>query len=286
MSFSSLRRVAFAYSSLPSCRLLSGIRFATTVSNLSASEKRADDGRVKDLDTTKLVSSPRLVEHGVDSSEQTLVPSKTESYLLSLLTDGVTPTLHDLERLKPPEHSDPRSREYALEYSTLLDNICRSFSNDQLRLFTQQYGLQLGSKRRKISYAEAIVEKAWQWPSLRELKRAQRDRTEVVSQTLALTPSELFILLGQDGSDLFQLSRKYNIHVSVKPNPLAVYLEGSRESVRVAKTYIDSVRKDIVEDTLDTPLKHPVSQEVLQRISRLSGAFVENAANQKVRAGL
>lgn len=45
-------------------------------------------------------------------------------------------------------------------------------------------------------------------------------------------------------------------------------------------------QQDIVEDTLDTPLKHPVSQEVLQRISRLSGAFVENAENQKVRAGL
>jgi hypothetical protein len=211
MSFSSLRRVAFAYSSLPSCRLLNGIRFATTVSNLSAFEKRADDDRVKDLDTTKLVSSQRLVEH-VDLSEKTLMPSKTESYLLSLLTDGVTPTLHDLERLRPPEHSDPRSRKYALEYSALLDNICRSFSNDQLRIFTQQYGLQLGSKRRKISYAEAIVEKAWQWPSLRELKRAQRDRTEVASQSkcalnfngsfssfpaLAVTPSELFILLGQ-----------------------------------------------------------------------------------------
>jgi hypothetical protein len=177
MSFPSLRRVAFA-SSLPSCRRLCSTRFATTVSNLSAFEERADDVRVKALDTTKLVSS-----HDVDPSGRALEPSKTEPYLLSLLADGVTPTLHDLERLRPSGHSDPRSKEYALEYSTLLDNICRSFSSDQLRIFTQQYGLRIRSKRRKMSYAEAIVEKAWQWPSLGELKRTQRDRTEVTSQS-------------------------------------------------------------------------------------------------------
>jgi hypothetical protein len=41
-------------------------------------------------------------------------------------------------------------------------------------------------------------------------------------------------------------------------------------------------QQNIVEDILDTPLKHPISQEALQRISRLSGAFVENTENQKV----
>jgi hypothetical protein len=45
-------------------------------------------------------------------------------------------------------------------------------------------------------------------------------------------------------------------------------------------------QQNIVEDIIDTPLKLPVSQEALQRISRLSGAFVENTENQKVRKGL
>ncbi|KAH9013794.1 hypothetical protein EDB83DRAFT_2321615 [Lactarius deliciosus] len=110
---------------------------------------------------------------------QTLESSKTESYLLSLLTNDVTPTLRDLERLKPPEHPDLHSKEYTAVYSALLDSICHSFSNDQLRSFTQQYGLSLGSKLRKASYAEAIIEKAWQWPSLRELKHARSGCTEV-----------------------------------------------------------------------------------------------------------
>ncbi|KAI9457724.1 hypothetical protein F5148DRAFT_340325 [Russula earlei] len=196
-----------------------------------------------------------------------------------------TPTLQDLERLKPSEHSDPQSKKkkYAHEYSALLDKICRSFSHDQLRTFSHQYGLQIGSKRRKMAVAEAIVEKAWRWPPFRELNRGQRDRTEVASQTLKITSSELFILLGKDGSDLFQLSKKYNVHISVKPNPLSIYLEGSREAVRAMENYVGSVRKGIVEDTVDTPFTQPLSKEALQKISRLSGAFVEDIGNQKLR---
>ena len=89
----------------------------------------------------------------------------------------------------------------------------------------------------------------------------------------------------------------------MKPNPLAIYLEGSRESVREAERHVDGVKKvryifvfvfydiliyqqGIIEDTIDTPFTQPVSQELLQRISRLSGAFVENAGNQKVRGSL
>ncbi|KAI0002074.1 hypothetical protein BJV77DRAFT_33648 [Russula vinacea] len=134
-----------------------------------------------------------------------------------------------------------------------------------------------------MAFAEAIVEKAWRWPSLGELNRAQRDRIELASKTLALASSDLFILLGKDGSDLFQLSRTYNVHISVKRNPLAIYLEGTRESIRAAQECVDVVRKSIVEDIVDTPFAHPVSQEVLQRVSRLSGAFVENIGDQKLR---
>ena len=274
MTFSSLpRRIALSPFSWPSYRSLCSTRFATTVSNLSALENRVNDGIVKVLDT-KPVFPQRTIEHRTDTAGRALEPSKTESYLLSLVTDGVTPTLHDLERLKPSEHSDPRTMEYALEYRTLLDNICRSFSSDQLRSFSQQYGLRLGSKRRKMSYAEAIVEKSWRWPPLRQFKRAQRGRTEITSHsmcTLALIPFCLTLpsvnsylkraflssrkrsahtsspprklTPHRDGSNLVQLSRKYNVHISVKPNPLAVHLEGSHESVEAVEEYVDGVRK-------------------------------------------
>lgn len=195
MSFSFLpRRVAVPLFSWPSHRWLRCPRFATTVSNLSALEERVNDDPLEVRDASKPVFLQRATEHGIDSAGPSSEPSITESYLLSLLTDGNMPTLHDLERLKPSEHSDPRSTAYAHEYKTLLDNICHSFSKDQLRSFSQEYGLQPGSKWKKSWFAEAIVEKAWHWPPFRDFKRAKKDRSEVASQsmfTLTIMPSRL-----------------------------------------------------------------------------------------------
>jgi hypothetical protein len=42
----------------------------------------------------------------------------------------------------------------------------------------------------------------------------------------------------------------------------------------------------IVEETFDTPSKHPVPQGAFHSISRLSGAFVEQIEDRKVRFGL
>ena len=188
MSFSSLpRRIARPLSSWPSYRWLRCTRFASTVPNLSALEERVSHDTAEVQDASKSVFPQRATQHDTDfagRSSEPSITSITESYLLSLLTDGTVPTLHDLERLKPSKHPEPRSTAYAREYKALLDHICRSFSNDQLRSFSQQYGLQLGSKRKKILFAEGIVEKAWHWPPLRELKRAKKDRTEVASKSM------------------------------------------------------------------------------------------------------
>lgn len=192
MLFSSLPR----HIALPlfSSRWSHCTRFVTTVSNLSALEERVADDPVEVRDASKRVFPQRSTEHGIDSAGRSPEPSITESYLSSLLTDGTMPTLCDLERLKPSNHPDPLSTAYTREYKALLDNICRSFSKDQLRRFSREYGLQLGSNRKKRLVAEAIVEKAWHCPPLIELKRAKNDRTEVASQsmcTLTLMPFRL-----------------------------------------------------------------------------------------------
>jgi hypothetical protein len=201
MPLSSLpRRIFLPTSPWSSYRRLRSIRLATTVSNLSAFEEQVNGGTVKVLGASQPEST---TGHGIDKAEHASNSSKTESYLLSLFSSGDTPTLHDLERLKPSRHSDPRSTEYALEYRTLLDNICRSFSSDQLRSFSQNYGLQLSPKRRKMLFAEAIVEKAWRWPSLRDLKRVQRDRTEMISQSMcAPNPMQICLTLRSGATHL------------------------------------------------------------------------------------
>jgi hypothetical protein len=222
MPFSSLpRRIFLPTSSWPSYRWLRSIRLVTTVSNLSAFEERINGGTVKVLDASKLESPQCTTRHGTDTAGHASDSIETESYLFSLLADGATPTLHDLERLKPSGHADPGSTEYALEYRTLLNNICRSFTSDQLRSFGQRYGLQLSSKRRKMVFAEAIVEKAWRWPSLRELKRVQRDRTEVVSQSMcSLTPMPICLIPRSGATHLERALRsswKRSAHTSHRP---------------------------------------------------------------------
>ena len=39
------------------------------------------------------------------------------------------------------------------------------------------------------------------------------------------------------------MSREYNVYASVKRNPLSLYLEGSRDSVKGTEEYIERVRK-------------------------------------------
>jgi hypothetical protein len=74
--------------------------------------------------------------------------------------------------------------------------------------------------------------------------------------------------------------------LSGKPKPILTVFERHETSFASLFDNILINRQNIMEDIIDTPLKRPVSQEVLQRISRLSGAFVENTENQKVRKGL
>jgi hypothetical protein len=119
-------------------------------------------------------------------SRNPLEPTRVDLYLASIHAAGLEPTLDDIERCRPKRHSSPESSKYAEEYNTLLDTLCRSFSKDQLRKFTELYQLDpiwTRSSRRKVEYAESIVEKQWNWPSLKELERRKRDRTEVVSKS-------------------------------------------------------------------------------------------------------
>ncbi|THH15179.1 hypothetical protein EW146_g5258 [Bondarzewia mesenterica] len=216
-----------------------------------------------------------------------LEPSKTEHYLQALQAQGLEPSLHDLERLKPKRQPHPETSEYADAYHKLVDAMCRSFSSDQLRKFTIQYDLPskyTHLKRRKVQYAEAIIEQQWEWPCLKELERKQRDRTEIISQSFPLSQSHLFLLIGSDGSDLLQLSMRYNVHISLTQNPLALQVEGLRESLNGVQKHIKDLETMIIEETFQVPTRQPIRRDLVQRISRIAGAFVENLGTEgKIR---
>ncbi|KIO08183.1 hypothetical protein M404DRAFT_76946, partial [Pisolithus tinctorius Marx 270] len=130
--------------------------------------------------------------------------TKVENYLTSIRSSGSQPTIEDIEGFRPSRHSRPGTKKYANEYRDLLGTLCRAFSKDQLRHFTELYKLDpwwSRAKRRKAEYAESIIERGWGWPSLKELEERRVDRTEVISKSFPMTPSELFVVLGKGGSN-------------------------------------------------------------------------------------
>ncbi|KAF9229400.1 hypothetical protein BS17DRAFT_675151, partial [Gyrodon lividus] len=212
-----------------------------------------------------------------------LDPTRVDRYLASIRAAGLEPTLEDVERCRPEKHSRPESLWYAEEYTNLLEALCRSFSKDQLRRFTELYKLDpiwTRSSRRKIEYAESIIEKAWGWPSLKEIERKQRDRTEVVVKTFPVTPNQLFLILGKDGADLLQLSMQYNVHMSLTSNPLALRVEGLRGALKELTEYMSSLKKGIIDKIFELPTGRPIRPDLMQRISRLAGAYVESHGNK------
>lgn len=215
----------------------------------------------------------------VTDTKNPLDPTRLDRYLASIRTVDLEPTLDDVERCKPESFSRPDSSQYAAEYTNLLETLCRSFSKDQLRRFTELYKLDpiwTRSSRRKIEYAESIIEKAWGWPSLKEIERKWRDTTEVLIKcqsfplhavstsmkyvaAFTVTPSQLFLIMGKgtrneffailhlrsrkDGVDLLQLSMQYNVHISLTSSPLALRVEGLRGSLKGLTEYISSLKK-------------------------------------------
>lgn len=131
-----------------------------------------------------------VVEESKPSSSQSprnpLEPTRVDIYLASLQSEGVEPTLNDLEQRRPERFPNRESTQYVEKYNELADTLCRSFSKTQLQKFVAQCGLHRDRKRslrKKLDFAEAIIEGKWGWPSLEEVERARRDRTEVLSES-------------------------------------------------------------------------------------------------------
>lgn len=109
-----------------------------------------------------------------------LAATGLELYLDEIREAGLEPTLPDLERCRPERYTNHvDSPQYAEEYHSLVDKLCRSFSRQQLRQFTIQLKLHSRAALTKHEFAESIIEKQWNWPSLKEVQKRHRDRTEV-----------------------------------------------------------------------------------------------------------
>ena len=111
---------------------------------------------------------------------------KVDVFLASLRTTGSQPSLEDLERGRPRIYAHPESTLYTKQYNEVMEHLNRSFTKEQLRRFAEEYQLDprlWRSCRRKVDYARAIVENSWGWPSLRDLEKKKREKTEILTES-------------------------------------------------------------------------------------------------------
>ncbi|KAI0639727.1 hypothetical protein C8Q77DRAFT_1082595 [Trametes polyzona] len=237
------------------------------------------------------VAGPSSRQHETDESTQNLKGlqasedggsesfSRVQSYLASINASGLEPTMEDLEHCRPQHQPPPHSPEFVQAYTELINTLCRSFTKEQLRKFLVQA---LGTSRhcrthrRKNEYAESIIEQLWKWPTLKEVEKAKRDRTEIVSKALPVTASELFLILGKDGADLLRLSKVYDVHISLRRKPMALRIEGTRGSIRDLTQHILDLKQNFIEEIYDLPSPVAIPSDMVQRISRLASAYLEN----------
>jgi hypothetical protein len=89
------------------------------------------------------------------------------------------------------------------------------------------------------------------------------------------------------------MSRRYNAHISLVANPLQLMIEGLQISTQKLEAHLKEITdvcsslssriylnhtfaKNIVEDFLELPTKTPIRSDLIQRLSRLAGAFIQN----------
>ncbi|KAJ7837507.1 hypothetical protein B0H14DRAFT_1095576 [Mycena olivaceomarginata] len=207
--------------------------------------------------------------------------NKLKEHLEKLAETNGKLVLADIERCRPPSHTAPGSVIYEAEYNNLFKKISDSFTTKQLHQFAKLYGMSWPSRPVKKDYVHAILE-GWNWPSLATIREKQKEAEPAV-ETIPLTPTGAFLILGKDGMDSRLLSNKHHVRMTYLSNPLALQVEGPAGSIKTIRAHIADINANIVEDIFELPLNKTIRSDLLQRISRLSGALTQNFGENKVR---
>jgi hypothetical protein len=125
----------------------------------------------------------RGTKHADPESEELKLPpppnilewSPIQDHLEQLAESNGKLVVADIERCRPRRHPLPGNPEYEEEYHKLIDKITGAFTRKQLRQFLKLYDIKLRADRRKEDYAEAIMVKQWNWPSLDEVREQKRE---------------------------------------------------------------------------------------------------------------
>ncbi|KAJ6519930.1 hypothetical protein C8R45DRAFT_953295 [Mycena sanguinolenta] len=264
--------------------LVSFSRYASTAAATRANNSVAPDTNPTSSSVPKVVKvkkrSPRKPK-SPSPQPHILGKSKLQEHLNNLAETNGKLVLADIERCRPPSHTTPGTPPYEEEYNSLFKKISDSFNVKQLRHFAKMYGISLPSVRPKQEFVVAIMDE-WNWPSLTTIREKQQEAEPGV-ETIPLTPTAAFLILGKDGIDSHSLSNKYHVRMTYMTNPLALRVEGPIGSIKLIQAHVADLNANIMEDVFELPVNKPIRSDLLHRISRLSGALAQSFGENKVR---
>ncbi|KAF7320445.1 hypothetical protein MKEN_00829400 [Mycena kentingensis (nom. inval.)] len=201
---------------------------------------------------------------------------------LDSIVQSTDVVLADVEALRPPGEPPVDSPTYATQYKAALASLTGSFNAKQLQQFLKLYRVPVPADRKKAPLAKAILEQTWRWPSLESVRERER-AAELSTELLPLTPTQAFLVLGKDGTESRELSHKHGVRMTFKTNPLSLQIDGTRSALTAVSKEIAHLKSSIVEDFFDLLPESTVKPEILNRISRLTGALLEPFGDGRIR---
>lgn len=106
-------------------------------------------------------------------------------YLDQLLSEGVEPTVEDLERFRPKQCPDPMVdlSKYKQVYTQTFEDLDRAFNRDQVVSFVDSIlNYPPSAQARKNQMIGTIMKKHWDMPSPAQVEKERKEQTEIRKQ--------------------------------------------------------------------------------------------------------
>ncbi|CAE6378273.1 unnamed protein product [Rhizoctonia solani] len=195
--------------------------------------------------------------------------------------------------------------EYQALYAATEAMITRGFTVAQLRGFEKETKIQKrfkkidlpsGKSTSKPRLIHSLMNLRWGMIHPTVVEKYMDGENKSIEQSYLVSPSELFIFLGRDGEDLIHLSKKLEMRINVdrqsdspedpglpsqfkrsatRPG-FIIRASGVKSSHEKLRKYIENQRDTMTVRVVSLPIGPSLSPSLLQSISRIAGAFVEN----------
>ncbi|CAE6412942.1 unnamed protein product [Rhizoctonia solani] len=193
--------------------------------------------------------------------------------------------------------------EYQALYAATEGMITRSFTVPQLKGFEietkrefkkgkkdRAVDLPTGKTTSKPRTIHRLMNMRWGMVHPDVVERYIHDESKIIERSYHLSPSELFIFLGRDGEDLLHLARELEMRINVDWKNLelsppdhsgtrsgfVIRASGRLSNHEKLKKHIENQRDTVNIHIVKLPFGPALSPSLLQSISRIAGAYVEN----------